>query len=272
MRIAFIGGGHMATALVGGLCARGHSAHGFVVADPSAAALARLARDFGVATTPDNLAAVRGADTVVLAVKPQQVVAVAQGLGGELGRARRLLISVAAGVRIADLARHFGPDLPIVRCMPNRPALIGHGVTALVAGPGVEERERRDADAILGACGRTVWLADESQLDVVTALSGSGPAYVFLLIEALEAAGVELGLPAATARLLAVETADGAGRLAAASLEAPETLRAQVTSQGGTTEAALRVLEDAGFRAMFSAAVAAATRRSAELAAQAGGG
>jgi len=270
MRIAFIGGGNMATALIGGLCARGHSARDFVVADPSTEALARLARDFGVGTTTDNLTAVRPADTVVLAVKPQQAGEVARSLDGELARGRRLLISVAAGLRIADLARLLGPALPVVRCMPNRPALIGHGVTALVAGPGVAEHERQDADAILAACGRTVWLDEEAQLDAVTALSGSGPAYVFALIEALEAAGIELGLPAATARLLAVETANGAGRMAAASWESPANLREQVTSRGGTTEAALRVLEAAGFRAMFSAALAAAARRSAELAAQAG--
>jgi pyrroline-5-carboxylate reductase len=175
------------------------------------------------------------------------------------------VISVAAGTRIADLAAWLGPGPALVRTMPNRPALIGAGVTALHAAPGVGPGERETAEAILGACGSTVWVDAEGQMDAVTAVSGSGPAYFFLLAEALEAAAIRLGLPPATARTLAVETARGAGRMAAEGDDPPEALRAQVTSKGGTTAAALAVLEAAGFRDTVANAVEAAARRSAEL-------
>jgi pyrroline-5-carboxylate reductase len=182
---------------------------------------------------------------------------------------RRLFISIAAGTRVANLARWLGGATPIVRAMPNRPALIGSGVSALYAGPGVTPAEREAAEKLLATCGVTVWVDAESQLDAVTAVSGSGPAYFFLLIEALEAAAIEQGLPPATARRLAIATADGAGRMAAAAAEPPAELRAQVTSRGGTTAAALEVFEAGGLHAMVSRAVAAATQRSAELASSA---
>ncbi len=265
-RIAFVGGGNMATSLVGGLIASGTSPTTIVVADPDAAQRARLERTYGVTTMADAAVAVAGARTVVLAVKPQQMALVARAIAGPVGTAQALVISVAAGIRLQDLARWLGPGIPLIRTMPNRPALIGAGVTALYAGPEVDAASRQAAATILSTCGPTVWVTDEAQLDVVTAVSGSGPAYFFLLIECLESAGIELGLDPETARRLAIETARGAGRMAAEAAETPAELRAQVTSKGGTTAAALEVLEAAGVRGIFAAAVTAAARRSTELA------
>ncbi|MBK6452262.1 MAG: pyrroline-5-carboxylate reductase [Proteobacteria bacterium] len=265
-QIAFVGGGNMATGLIGGLIARGTPPSSIVVADPEASQRSRLEHDYGVTTVADAPAAVVGARTVVLAVKPQQMAQVARSIAGLVAAAGALVISVAAGIRLQDLVRWLGPGVPLIRTMPNRPALIGAGITALYALPGVDAASRQTAETILAACGPTVWVPDESQLDVVTAVSGSGPAYFFLLIECLEAAGIELGLDPATARRLAVETARGSGRMAAEAAESPAELRAQVTSQGGTTAAALEVLEAAGVRGIFAAAVAAGARRSAALA------
>lgn len=264
--IAFVGGGNMATSLIGGLIARGVPPAQIVVADPEPSQRARLERDHGVTTVADAPSAVASAQTVVLAVKPQQMAQVARSIAGLVAVRRPLVISVAAGIRLQDLARWLGPGVPLVRTMPNRPALIGAGITALYAAPDVDAPSRAAADRILAACGPTVWVPEEAQLDVVTAVSGSGPAYVFLLIECLEAAGIELGLDPATARQLAVETARGAGRMAAEATDPPADLRDQVTSKGGTTAAALEVLEAAGVRAIFAAAVAAGARRSTELA------
>ncbi len=271
MRITFVGGGHMATSLVGGLRAQGIAPADIMVADPAPAQTERLQRQFGVRVSQDNVAAVRDADVVVLAVKPQMMASAARDIADEVRARRRLVISIAAGIRLLDLARWLGPQTPLVRTMPNRPALIGAGVTALYAASSVSAADRRTVEQVMAACGATVWVAAEEQMDVVTAVSGSGPAYFFLLVEALEAAGTQLGLAPETARRLAVETARGAGRMAAESGEAPAELRAQVTSEGGTTAAALEVLESAGVRAIFAEAVAAATRRSAELARQFGG-
>ena len=266
MRIAFIGGGHMSSALVGGLRARGAAPQHIIVSDPVPAQRARLQFDFGVRVTADNAEAVRDADLVVLAVKPQQMAEAAQGIAAELAARPRPVVSVAAGIRLANLRHWLGDGLPLVRAMPNRPALIGAGITAAYADPGVGPGERAAVEGVLSAAGALVWLEDESQMDAVTALSGSGPAYFFLLIEALEDAGVTLGLPRATARQLAVHTALGSGRMAAEGTDPPATLREQVTSRGGTTAAALAVLEEAELRATFGAALAAAARRSAELA------
>jgi len=270
MRIAFIGGGHMTTSLVGGLRARGAAPTDLTVADPVATQRERLQFDFGVHASGDNAAAVRDADLVVLAVKPQDMAAAAASIAAELARRRRVVASVAAGIRIGDLARWLGRGTPIVRTMPNRPALIGAGVTAACAGAGVGPADRAAVERVLSAAGSVVWLADEAHMDAVTAVSGSGPAYFFLLIEALEDAGKALGLPPATARHLAVHTALGAGRMAAEGSEPPATLREQVTSRGGTTAAALAVLERADVRGIFAEAIAAAARRSAELADQYG--
>jgi pyrroline-5-carboxylate reductase len=271
MRIAFIGGGHMSTSLVGGLLARGLAPDAIAVADPVPAQLERLQARFGVHTSPDNLPAVRDADLVVLAVKPQDMAAAARGMAGEIAARRPIVVSIAAGIRLANLEAWLGRGVPLVRTMPNRPALIGAGITGAFAGALVGPAERAAVESVLTAVGPLVWLEDESLLDAVTAVSGSGPAYFFLLIEALEDAGVSLGLPRATARQLAVHTALGAGRMAAEGDVAPATLREQVTSQGGTTAAALAVLEQADLRGILSAAVTAAARRSAELADQFGG-
>jgi pyrroline-5-carboxylate reductase len=270
MRIEFIGGGHMCASLVGGLRARGVVTGDIVVADPAPEQLARLRDSFGVLTTPDNVQAVHDADLVVLAVKPQDMAAAAAAIAGAIAARGPVVVSIAAGIRLANLGQWLGAGVPLVRAMPNRPALIGAGITGACAGPGVRPAARAAVESVLTAVGPLVWLEDEALLDVVTAVSGSGPAYFFLLIEALEDAGVALGLPRTTARQLAVHTALGAGRMAAEGDTPPATLREQVTSKGGTTAAALAVLEQAGLRGIFSAAVTAAARRSAELADQFG--
>lgn len=270
MRIAFIGGGNMATSLIGALRARGVDASFITVAEPVGARSAALEREYGIRATADNVAAAAGADTIVIAVKPQDVRRVAAGIATSIADGRRLVVSVAAGIRLADLGRWLGGDVALVRAMPNRPALIGRGITALCAAPGVKRDERARAEQILAATGETLWIEAEPLLDVVTAVSGSGPAYFFLLMEALEDAGRAHGLPADIARRLAVVTAAGAGEMAAGGDASPAMLREQVTSQGGTTAAALAVLDAADLRGIFSAAVGAATRRAAELAAQSG--
>ena len=265
-RIAFVGGGNMATCLVGGLIARGTMAASIVVADPVDAQRERLERRFGVQTDASGATAVHEADVVVLAVKPQQMAEAARAIAPTVAVRRPLVISIAAGIRLADLERWVGGGVPLVRTMPNLPALIDAGVTALFAPPSVDEEARRDAETILGTCGRTVWVQREELMDAVTAVSGTGPAYFFLLMEMMLAAAIDLGLDAATARTLCIETAQGAGRLAAASEFDPAQLRLQVTSKGGTTAAAMEVLEGAGVRDIFARAIAAATRRSSELA------
>ena len=267
--LAFIGGGQMARALIGGLVAGGHDARSIRVADPVAAQRESIARDFpGVAAVADNAAAAAGASAWVLAVKPQQMREACAGLTDLAARQRPLVISVAAGIRLAELSTWLGEGVPVVRSMPNRPALLRAGITALVAGPGVGAAERRRADDLLAAAGACEWIDDESLMDAVTAVSGSGPAYLFLLVEMLEAAARAEGLPA-TARRLAVETIHGAARMVRELGEEPALLREQVTSKGGTTAAALAVLEAEGVRETFARAVRAARLRSEELA---GGG
>jgi len=270
-RLAFIGGGNMAAALIGGLTKRGLPAERIVVADPSREQLQRLIRDYGVSVAADNPSAAAGAEVVVLAVKPQHMRAVALALAPHLAALRPLLISVAAGIPHAALARWFGPGIAVVRTMPNRPALNGFGATGLYAPPSVGATQRALAEAIMAAVSATVWVEHESQMDTVTALSGSGPAYFFLFMEALEAAAHERGLPTSLAHKLTLETAFGAAQMARESSDSLAALREQVTSKGGTTAAALAVLDAAGLRAIVAHAVAAADRRSAELAAEFGG-
>ncbi len=269
-RLAFIGAGNMAAALIGGLTKRGVPPERLVVADPSQDQLKRVEREYGVCAAADNAAAVKGADVVILAVKPQQMRTVALELAGHLAPLRPLVISVAAGIPHAALARWFGPQIPVIRTMPNRPALNGFGATGLYAPAGVGIAARAMAEEIMAAVSATVWVEHESQMDTVTALSGSGPAYFFLFMEALEAAAHERGLPTEIARRLTLETAFGAAQMARQSQESLATLRDQVTSKGGTTAAALAVLDAAGLRAIVAHAVAAADRRSAELAAEFG--
>jgi pyrroline-5-carboxylate reductase len=263
--LAFIGGGNMARALIGGLLARGWSRDRIVVADPVAGQREILERTFGVRTAADNVGAARDADIIVLAVKPQEMRNAVGQIKAVIEKSKPLLISVAAGIRASDIERWTG-GIPVVRCMPNRPALQGCGITGLYAAAEVPVADRRLAEEILGAVGATLWLEQESHMDIVTAVSASGPAYFFLLIECLEQAGVSLGLPADVSRKLAIETAFGSGAMAREATEAPATLREQVTSKGGTTAAALQVMEAHKIRETFLEAVAAATRRGAELA------
>jgi pyrroline-5-carboxylate reductase len=269
-RIAFIGGGNMAAALIGGLIKGGMAGTRIAAADPSDATRESLASRYGIVTVADNAEAVRGAEAVVLAVKPQQMRVVALGLAPALESGRPLVLSVAAGIPHAALARWLGPTVPVVRTMPNRPALNGFGATGLYAPAGVGAANRALAEAIMGAVSATVWVEHESQMDTVTALSGSGPAYFFLFMEALEAAAHARGLPADVAHRLTLETAYGAAQMARMGNDSLSALREQVTSKGGTTAAALGVLDASGLRAIVAHAVAAADRRSAELGAEYG--
>lgn len=258
-KIAFIGGGNMAFALVNGLRA---SASGFniVVADPLAAQRDRFV---GVATEASNAAAAANAEIIVLAVKPQSLMT---ALREARAQPTQLLLSIVAGVPLAALRAWTSPMQPVVRCMPNTPALLGAGISGAVANACASAAQRALAQRVLAAAGDVLWFEDESQLDAVTALSGSGPAYFFLLLESMVDAGVALGLPAAIAERLAIATATGAARMAAAGDAAPAALRERVTSPGGTTERALSILERRGVGAAFEAAIVGACERSRELA------
>ena len=265
--VAFIGGGNMARSLVGGLIAGGRAPASIRVADPVEALRAALAADFGIAVHPDAAAAADGAGTWVLAVKPQVMASVCEALA-PLARAQRpLVVSIAAGIPTARIAAWLGGDAAVVRTMPNTPALLGAGATGLFATPRVDAAGRDAAETLMRAAGLTAWIDDEALMDAVTAVSGSGPAYVFLLAEALQAAGEAEGLPADTARALATQTLLGASRMLAESGEAAATLRQRVTSPNGTTQAALEAFEAGGFRALVRDAVGAAARRGRELAA-----
>lgn len=263
MSIAFIGGGNMAGALIGGLLARGAKRGSIRVVEPVPAARRRLAGRFKVRVTPRPDARTLACDTLVLAVKPQDMRAACAPFAGALRR--QLVISIAAGIRLKDLQRWLGGHAKLVRCMPNTPALIGAGITGLFANAAVGAAERRRAERILGAVGGTVWVPAERQLDPVTAVSGSGPAYVFWFIEQLAAAGESLGLAPEVSRKLALQTVLGAAQLAAGSKEPPAVLRERVTSKGGTTAAALAVFDEARLAAHFRRAIEAASRRGTEL-------
>jgi pyrroline-5-carboxylate reductase len=268
--LAFIGGGNMARSLIGGLIAQGLPAKQVVVSDPLETQRAALAQQYDVQVTADNATAVINAQVVVLAIKPQEMQNVAQQLAPTLAKQQPLVISVAAGIRADALQRWLG-GLAVVRTMPNRPALNGCGVTGMFAPAQVSTAQRELAQRIMGAVGKAVWVEQETLIDAVTAVSGSGPAYFFLLMELLEAAGVELGLPQETARTLAIETAYGSGLMAREVSDPPGVLREQVTSKGGTTEAALKVFAANDIKRIVSDAVKAAAARSAELAQQLGG-
>jgi pyrroline-5-carboxylate reductase len=272
MKITFLGGGNMASALIGGMIERGFAAGDIQVVELGEDARAALHARFGVRAVAGFDDAARACDVLVLAVKPQQMKAALAPLAGQL--AGSLVISIAAGLRLADLGRWLGtPDTPycrLVRCMPNTPALIGAGVTGLYADPAVDAAGRAAAERILAAVGSTVWAETEAQMDAVTAISGSGPAYVFHFIEALEAAGRSLGFDEAGARRLAIDTVLGAAKLAASSDDSPAVLRQKVTSKGGTTEAALASLAMSGWHDELVAAVKAAEARGRELGEQLG--
>jgi pyrroline-5-carboxylate reductase len=273
-KITLIGGGNMARGLIGGLLGHGANPSLITVSDPVAAGRAALERDFAIRTTDDNAAAASGADVVVLAVKPQQMSPVARALAPALAARAPLVISVAAGIRASDLERWVGAGVPVVRAMPNRPALIGAGASGLYAGKSVGQAQRALAEQVLQASGLCVWVDQESDLDLVTALSGSGPAYFFRLAELMAEASIAQGLEPATARKLAAQTLAGAGQLVAAEIAGAGAdlarMRAEVSSKGGTTEAALAQFDAHGFGATVAAAQAAAARRSQELAEQFG--
>ncbi|MEX5746525.1 pyrroline-5-carboxylate reductase [Massilia sp. X63] len=267
MKIAFIGGGNMATALIAGLAGQaGRQAGGahLHVVDPNTEALERLAGQYGVSTAANIDVQVGAADVVVLAVKPQQMREVAASLAPLLG-AQALVLSIAAGIRIDALSRWLGGYTRIVRAMPNTPALIAMGITGMVAHGEVDEAGRQAADKVMRAVGQTVWLQDERLIDPVTAVSGSGPAYVFYFLEAMQQAALEMGLDAEQGRQLAQATFTGAAQLAAQSGDPVEVLRQRVTSKGGTTHAAIASMEAAGVKEAIVAAMKAAAARGREL-------
>ncbi len=265
--IAFIGGGNMARSLIGGLLKRGWGAAQVHVADPWAPSRESLAADFGIAAHAVNAEAASRASTWVLAVKPQLLHSVAAGLAELAQRQRPLLVSIAAGISTAQIERWFGGGLPVVRAMPNTPSLLGAGATGLYANALTSAAQRDFADRLLAATGSTTWVEDEALMDTVTALSGSGPAYLFLLAEAMQAAAEAQGLPPAAARMLTLQTMHGAARMLLDSGEDAATLRQRVTSPDGTTQAALESFEACGFRDVVARAIAAATRRGGELSA-----
>jgi pyrroline-5-carboxylate reductase len=267
-RLCVLGAGNMGRALIAGLLRAGQPAGQLSVGESVPAVREALARELGVTATADNEAALAGATVVVLAVKPQDAAALLTGLSGVLGAARPLVISVLAGTRVRDLESWCGAAVPVVRAMPNRPALLGAGITGVYAPLRVLPPQRRTAEEVLKSVGEVVWVPTEDTLDVITALSGSGPAYFFLLAEAMAEAGQQLGLEHAVAQRLAVATLHGSGLLVHTEGAELAKLRAQVTSRGGTTEAALRVLEHGGLKSLVAQALAAATERGRELAAQ----
>lgn len=267
-RIAFIGAGNMAASLIGGLRAKGLDAAQIRASDPGADTRARVSAEHGIETFENNADAIQGVDVIVLAVKPQAMKAVCESLRPSL-QPHQLVVSIAAGITCASMNTWLGAQ-PIVRCMPNTPSLLRQGVSGLYATAEVSAEQRDQAQALLSAVGIALWLEQEQQLDAVTAVSGSGPAYFFLLIEAMTAAGVKLGLPHEVAEQLAEQTALGAAKMAVASEVDAAELRRRVTSPGGTTQAAIESFQAGGFEALVEKALGAAAHRSAEMAEQLG--
>jgi pyrroline-5-carboxylate reductase len=264
--IAFIGGGNMARSLIGGLVTAGTPSRAISVSEPQPELRNNLQKDFGIHVHADNISAATGAHVIVLAVKPQVLQEVVVPLGSLVAEYQPLLVSVAAGITAPSIERWAGDQPALVRVMPNTPALVGAGISTLYANKNVDEDQRNLAETIMSAVGKTVWIKDESLMDTVTAVSGSGPAYFFYVMQAINDAALNNGLDAETARLLTLETALGAARLALESAEDPGTLQKRVTSPGGTTEAAINVLESSGVRDAFQNAVSAARARGSELA------
>ncbi|MFL0806309.1 MAG: pyrroline-5-carboxylate reductase [Oceanobacter sp.] len=264
-KIAFIGGGNMATAIIGGLVSQGNIQPDLIwVSDPNQQQLDTLSEQFGVSTSVDNLTAITAADVVILATKPQVMKDVLQPLRATLAEGQPLLISIAAGISLGNLESWSGCDNR-VRCMPNTPALLGEGATGLVASDGVTVDQKNQADQLLQATGITVWLQHEQEIDAVTALSGSGPAYYFLMMESMITAGQKLGLSEETARQLTIQTALGAGRMATEADVGPEELRRRVTSPGGTTQRAIETFVEGELPELVEKAMQAACDRAVEL-------
>ena len=250
--LCFIGAGNMATSIIGGLVAKGFQRKSIIASDPNADQLARLKSAIPVVkTTSDNQAAIAQASIVVLAVKPQAMQAVVSDLAETLRQTRPLVISIAAGIDCASLTRWLGDDLAIVRCMPNTPALVECGASALFASPTVDADQRKQAEQLMRAVGIALWVEQEAELDAVTAVSGSGPAYYFLVMEAMQAAGEQLGLSPSVARQLTLQTALGAAQMAIGSDVDAAELRRRVSSPGGTTEQAIAVMEAADLRGIL---------------------
>ena len=265
--IAFIGGGNMARSLIGGLLARGTAAADIRVSEPVDALRDALTRDFGVTVGADNTEAAAPAGLWLLAVKPQVMRAVCEALAPVAQAQRPLVVSIAAGITAAQMQRWLGGGVAVVRAMPNTPALLGAGTTGLFASSEVDANGRERAANLLASAGKTAWIESEAQMDAVTAVSGSGPAYIFLLAEAMEAAALAEGLPAEAARALVLETVLGAARMLTESGEDPAELRRRVTSPGGTTQAAIETFEASGFRELVAAAIRNATERGRQLSA-----
>ncbi|MEM7207985.1 MAG: pyrroline-5-carboxylate reductase [Pseudomonadota bacterium] len=269
-RLIFIGAGNMARSLIGGLIDDGYPASAIGATDINPDALTRLKADFGVDTYLDNATAAKAADVLVLATKPQQMREVCDSLKAIVQARSPLVVSIAAGIRAVDMDRWLGGDIAIVRCMPNTPALIQHGASGLFANAQVSDQQRELAEQILSAVSRVVWVDSDQQIDAVTAVSGSGPAYYFLVIEAMQAAAEAQGLSPEQAKTLVLETAFGACAMARTSSDDAATLRANVTSKGGTTAAAISVFEREQLREIFASAMRAAAERSVELGDQLG--
>jgi pyrroline-5-carboxylate reductase len=263
LKIGFIGGGNMATALIGGLANKLTAGSDIHVVDRNPDALQKLSQQFGVTTAQHIDTPIAQADVIVLAVKPQQMKEVIAELRPHI--ATQLVLSIAAGIRAVDISRWLNGHQAIVRTMPNTPALIGKGITGMVALPGVSPKQRDAADAIMRAVGETVWLNDEALIDPVTAVSGSGPAYVFYFIEAMQQAAQEMGLTAEQGKQLAIATFVGASQLAVQSSDPISVLRERVTSKGGTTYAALMSMEASGVKEAIGKALKAAAARGKEL-------
>lgn len=263
--LGFIGAGNMASSLIAGLLADGYQPSNIWASDVDAEKLKGLGGCWGIQTSTDNRRVVEHAQILVLAVKPQLMKEVLTSIADEVQKRKPLIISLAAGILEADIDRWLGGGNDIVRCMPNTPALVKTGATAMHGGDRLSSEQRSRAEAVLRAVGLALWVESEELLDAVTALSGSGPAYFFLVMEAMEEAAVSLGLKAETARLLAQQTALGSARLAIESDESPAELRRRVTSPGGTTEAAIGVFEKAGLREIVRDAMKAACQRAGQL-------
>jgi pyrroline-5-carboxylate reductase len=268
--IGFIGGGNMASCLISGLVASGHSPQQIWVADPDQEKLSSLATSSHINTSASNRALVAEVDVVVLAVKPQAIASVIKDLLSAFAQKDVLVVSIAAGINQTSLANWLGEATAIVRCMPNTPALVQTGATGIHANQNVSDEQRDLAENIMRSVGITVWVENETELDAVTAISGSGPAYFFLLMEAMEKSAIELGLSERTAQLLIEQTALGAARIALESTESPGELRTRVTSPGGTTEQAIKTFEQGGFSELVKQALQAANDRSVTLAQELG--
>lgn len=265
-KITFIGGGNMAASLIGGLIANQYPTDNITVAEPDADKLKQHQQTFNVAINTDNNLAIANSEVVVLAVKPQVIQQVCRDIANTVQNQHPLIISIAAGILSTDIDRWLGGQCSVVRCMPNTPALLQAGATGLYANEKVSKEQKNTAENILSAAGITLWVKDESLLDAVTAVSGSGPAYFFLLIEAMQKAGENLGLDAETAQKLSLQTALGAARMATEGDDDPTTLRSKVTSKGGTTEVAINYFINNNFENLVDGALTSARDRAIELA------